>query len=66
MKLKKIKVGLVVWDCKLHWWVLIEESMAMGRMRPTANGVPFLGCRSWMWVVVCAKWWSEEGYQPLF
>ena len=31
--------------------------MTMGWMRPTANGVPFLGCRSWMWVVVCAKWW---------
>ena len=24
---------------------LIEKSMAMGWMRPTANGVPFLGCR---------------------
>ena len=37
----------------------------MGWIRPAANGVPFLGCRSWMWVV-CGKWWSEEGDQPLF
>ena len=26
-------------------------SVAMGLMRPTANGGPFLGCRGWMWVV---------------
>ena len=34
--------------------------MAMGWMRPTANGVLFLGCRSWMWAV-CGKWWFKEG-----
>ena len=45
---KKMFVGLWV------WWVLIEESMAMGLMRSTANGSPFLGCRGWMWVI-CVK-----------
>ena len=30
------------------WWVLIEEFVAMGWMRTTANGVPFLGCRRCM------------------
>ena len=26
-------------------------SVAMGLMRPTANGGPFLGCRGWMWQI---------------
>ena len=44
----KMSVGLWVW-----WvcWVLIEDSVARGFMRFTANGVLFLGCRGWMWVV---------------
>ena len=57
-KLSKVDMGMV-------------GSVAMGLMRPTANGAPFLGCRGWMWVV-CEKsvvgcgWfvanrWSEEG-----
>lgn len=25
--------------------------MAMGLMRPTENGGPFLGCRGWMWQI---------------
>ena len=41
-------MGLWVW---WEWWVLIEDSVAMGFMRFIANGVPFLGCRVWMWVV---------------
>ena len=36
------------------WWVLIEEFVAIGLMRPTANGSSFLGCRGWIWVV-CVK-----------
>ena len=52
------------------WWVLIKDSVAMGFMRFTTNGVSFLGCRGWMWVVaslrkeidyeeedVCWVWW---------
>ena len=27
---RKQKWVWFVWDCKLHWWVLIKESVAMG------------------------------------
>ena len=43
-----MSVGLWVWWV---WWVLIEDSVAMGFMRFKENGVSFLGCRCWIWVV---------------
>ena len=48
------------------WWVLIEDSVAMGFMRFTANGVPFLGCRGWIWVVGVLRKKISVGYGGWF